>query len=60
MKEISEENVSDYQKKKIKLMEEIDSLGSELGKLKQERKGVEKHICVSELPEEERFKHLSI
>ncbi|MBF0548292.1 MAG: hypothetical protein HQM08_27905 [Candidatus Riflebacteria bacterium] len=31
-----------------------------LEKLKQDRKEVAKHICVSELPEEERFRRLSV
>ena len=58
--EISEKSVAKYEKEKAKLKEEIESLDFELEKLKKERKGIAKHILLSDLPKDEQFKRLSV
>jgi len=58
--EISDKSVSEFENKKSQLKEEIEGIISELAKLKQEKKEIDSHITISELPEEERFKRLSV
>ena len=60
VKEISEKNVGEFEKEKIQLKEEIESIESTLKDLKGKRSTVAKHIKLSELPKEEQFKRLSV
>jgi hypothetical protein len=57
--EIEPEKVEEYQRLKTSIQEEIDLSRKEIETLKIERKKTEKHILLSELPEEERFQRLS-
>jgi len=52
--------VTGFEHKKAALQERIETLTSELEALKAQRKAVKRHITIAELPEEERFKQLSI
>jgi hypothetical protein len=56
--EIEEKKVQDYVQKKSELKETIESLQKEIEELKTQRKGIDKHICFSQLPEGEQFKTL--
>ena len=49
----------EWEKTKVELAEEIKILESEMNNFKKERKTTEKHIKVSELPENESFKALA-
>ncbi len=57
--EIEPPNVEAYQQKKAQLQEEISHLRQDLNKLKEQRKAVDRHTTVANLPEEERFDRLS-
>ena len=52
--------VESYQSKKAKLQEEAQRLENELKITKEKRKEVERHILVSQLPEQERFSRLAV
>lgn len=56
---IDPENVENYQSKKARLQENIENLQQELQVTKQQRKNVERHISISQLPEAEKFSRLS-
>jgi prepilin-type processing-associated H-X9-DG protein len=56
---IKPEVVEAYQSKKAKLQEEVTRLEKELNTTKAKRKGVDRHILVSQLPEQERFSRLA-
>ena len=58
--DIEVDKVEDYQKKKTILLESVQLLESELSATKQQRAEVQRHINISQLPEEERFKRLAI
>jgi hypothetical protein len=51
--------VEDYQKGKADLQETIELLEKDLDSLKQQRRGVARHIRLAELPEKERFAQLA-
>jgi predicted nucleic acid-binding Zn-ribbon protein len=57
--EIEPEKVAAFEQKKAELQEQIEGLTKELDELKAQRKAVEHHITIAELPEAERFKQLS-
>ena len=57
--EIEPKKVVAFEQKKAELQEQIEGLTKELDELKAQRKAVEHHITIAELPEEERFKQLS-
>jgi prepilin-type processing-associated H-X9-DG protein len=57
--EIEPKKVKAFEQKKAELQEQIEALTKELDELKRQRKAVEHHITIAELPEEERFKQLS-
>jgi len=57
--EIEPKKVAAFEQKKAELQEQIEGLTKELDKLKNQRKAVQHHITIAELPEEERFKQLS-
>jgi len=57
--EIEPKKVAAFEQKKAALQEQIEGLTQELEELKAQRKAVEHHITVAELPEAERFKQLS-
>ncbi|MCP4937489.1 MAG: hypothetical protein GY927_25575, partial [bacterium] len=48
-----------FEQKKSELQEQIENLTKELDQLKAQRKAVEHHITIADLPAEERFKQLS-
>lgn len=50
--------IEKYERKKGSLIEEIDILKEDLGRLKETRKSTSKHILLGDLPEEERFSQL--
>ncbi|MGR3316896.1 MAG: putative transposase [Candidatus Anammoxibacter sp.] len=54
----SSNELEEYEIKKGNLIEEIDFLKKELLELKEKRKSTNKHILLSEMPEEERFSQL--
>jgi transposase len=56
--ELAPKDVEQYERSKAKLQEEINYRQSELDKLKAQRKAIERHIPVSELPKDQRFKML--
>jgi hypothetical protein len=56
---IEPSHVKRYQQKKAKLQEQIDCLRQDVEQLKVQRKATQRHLSVSELPEDERFKQLS-
>ncbi|MEE8057612.1 MAG: hypothetical protein V3T17_07235 [Pseudomonadales bacterium] len=58
--DIEPKNVEAYAQKKAALQEEIEQLNQQVSALKAARKQTKKHITVGELPEEERFKQLSM
>ena len=58
-KEIDPKKIEKYQQKKAELKEEIEELQLEVNNLKKERKETRRHIRISELPEEDRFKKLN-
>lgn len=57
--DIEVKKVEEYQQKKAELREEIEKSRTEIEKLKSERKTVGRHITISQLPEEVRFRRLS-
>ena len=57
--EIEPKKVAAFEQKKAELQEQIEGLTKELDELKNQRKAVQRHITVAELPEEQRFKQLS-
>ncbi len=57
--EIEPKKVTAFEQKKAALKEQIEDLTKERDNLKTQRKAVERHITVAELPEEDRFKQLS-
>ena len=57
--EIEPKKVAAFEQKKAALQEQIEGLTKELEALKAQRKAVQHHITVAELPEAERFKQLS-
>jgi predicted nucleic acid-binding Zn-ribbon protein len=57
--EIEPNKVAAFEQKKAELQEQIEGLTKELDELKKQRKAVNHHITIAELPEEERFKQLS-
>ncbi len=57
--EIEPKKVATFEQKKAALQEQIEDLTQERDNLKTQRKAVERHITVAELPEEDRFKQLS-
>ncbi len=57
--EIEPKKVATFEQKKAALQEQIEDLTKERDNLKTQRKAVERHITVAELPEEDRFKQLS-
>lgn len=57
--EIDPKKVEKYQSKKSKLQEEIEDLEKKLNTEKEKRKGVERYILVSQLPEKEQFSRLA-
>jgi hypothetical protein len=59
LKEINSKDVSKYEEKMSELKEKIDYLEQDLKEMKTERKKIQKHIKVMELPEEEKFKVLA-
>ena len=57
--ELEVSRVENYQKRKADLQETIESLEKDLNTLKQQRRGVARHIKLAELPEKERFAQLA-
>ncbi len=57
--EIEPKKMKIYENKKMTLQEEIEYMKQDLEQLKAQRKATERHITISQLPEEERFKQLS-
>jgi hypothetical protein len=51
--------VEAYEQKRAKLLESIQHLQVELDAAKKQRKEIERHITISQLPEEERFRRLA-
>jgi len=51
--------VEDYQRRKADLQETIELLEKDLDTLKQQRRGVARHLTLAELPEKERFAQLA-
>ena len=56
---LNSEEMAEYETEKGKLKEEIEFLQKDVENIKQKRKGHSKHIPLSDLPEEDRFKQLS-
>jgi uncharacterized coiled-coil protein SlyX len=56
---LDEKKVKNFECKKALLQQTIEDLSQEVAALKQKRKETARHILVSELPEEHRFKSLS-
>jgi Helix-turn-helix domain len=59
-KDIEREHIEPLLRQKAALQEQIEQLQAELTALKQKRKATAHHIAFKELPEEERFRQLSI
>lgn len=57
--EIDPAKVEKYQKEKADIQEEIEHLKKEVDELKGRRKSLQRHICISELSEEDRFQRLA-
>jgi prepilin-type processing-associated H-X9-DG protein len=57
--EIEPKKVAAFEQNKAQLQEQIEGLTQELDELKIQRKAVEHHIPLAELPEEQRFQQLS-
>lgn len=58
--EIAPGKVEAYETRKAELQEEMAHLNQELVALKQERKGIKRHITFGELPTEARFERLTV
>jgi predicted nucleic acid-binding Zn-ribbon protein len=56
---IEPKKVAAFEHKKAQLQEQIEGLTKEIDELKNQRKAVQRHITIAELPEQERFKQLS-
>lgn len=57
---IEEKKVEKYLDKKNEMENSIASFGEEIKKLKEQRKGVDKHIEIGQLPEDSRFSQLDV
>ncbi len=57
--EIEPKKVAAFEQQKAQLQEQIEDLTKELDELKAQRKAVQHHITIAELPPEQRFKQLS-
>ena len=57
--EIEPKKVAAFEQQKAQLQEQIEDLTKELDELKAQRKAVQHHITIAELPQEQRFKQLS-
>ncbi len=57
--DIAPANVESYEHKKATLQEQVTHLQDEVGRLKSERKATDRHILVSQLPDDERFTRLN-
>ncbi len=57
--EIEPKKVATFEHQKAQLQEQIEALSQELAELKNQRKAVQRHITIAELPEQERFQQLS-
>ena len=57
--DIEPKKVTAFEQKKAALQEQIEDLTKALDELKAQRKAVQHHITLAELPEEQRFKQLS-
>ncbi len=57
--EIEPQKVAAFEHQKAQLQEQIESLTQQLAELKTQRKAVQRHITLAELPEPERFRQLS-
>jgi len=57
--ELSDEQVSNYERKKGELREEIEAFQKDLESLKAQRKKTDRHIAVGDLPAEDRFAQLT-
>ncbi len=55
---IDPDKVGYYKEKKADMKEEIRNLQGEVSVIKEKRKNIVHHICVSELPEKDRFRAL--
>jgi hypothetical protein len=58
--DIEPKEIEAYELKKASLLEAIQARELELETAKEQRKAIERHIPISQLPEEERFKRLAI
>ncbi len=58
--EIEPKEIEAYELKKASLLEAIQARELELETAKEQRKAIERHIPIGQLPEEERFKRLAI
>jgi hypothetical protein len=56
--DITPKKVEAFEKKKAALLEEIEAVRAKLAQLKERRSGIQRHIAVSELPEEAKFNKL--
>lgn len=57
--DIEPKKIEEFEKKKAALLEEITAYQEDVEQLKVQKKETDRHITVSELPEEERFSQLS-
>ena len=57
--DIEPKEIEAYELKKASLLEAIQARELELESAKEQRKAIERHIPISQLPEEERFKRLA-
>lgn len=57
--EIAPKNVEGFERKKATLKEQVDHLQTEVDRLKDERKTTDRHIAVSQLPDDKRFARLA-
>ena len=57
--DIEPEKIEDFENKKAALLEEITAYQEDIDQLKVQKKETDRHITISELPEEERFSQLS-
>ncbi len=57
--EIEPRKVAAFEHKKAQLQEQIEGLTQELAELKNQRKALQRHLTLAELPEQQRFQQLS-
>jgi hypothetical protein len=57
--DIKPQKVAAFETKKAIMLEEITMFQKEIGELKDQRKAIDRHITIAELPEEERFSQLA-